>query len=166
MIKQIMIPVAAFAITATGASAFTSDRLTEIDLDLTSAQVEALEEAHELRVAGAERESVRAVLDEAGFDRESLRAVRSQVREYRQTVRAEIKAAVAAEDYEAFLAAAAGTKLADAVDSESDFERLVEAQALREAGDKEGAKAIMTELGIEKPEHRQGHRGHGERGEG
>ena len=48
MLKEIFIPVAAFAVTVTGASAFNADMLDKLDLDLTDTQISALEEAHEL----------------------------------------------------------------------------------------------------------------------
>lgn len=159
-----MIPVAAFAVTVTGASAFNSDMLEKLDLDLSSGQISALEEVHEMRVDGADRDELREVLEEAGLDRDDMREIHEASREYKQEHRAAVKAAVEAEDYDAFKDAVDGGPLDDAIDSEADFDKLVEAHELREAGDREGAKAIMDELGIERPE---GHKGgmSGERGQ-
>ncbi len=74
-----------------------------------------------------------------------------------KAVHAEVKAAVAANDYDAWASAVEDTKFAekhaDKI-NEDTFNKLVEAYSLREAGDKEGAKAIMQELGIKK------HKGH------
>ena len=48
MIKQIVIPAAAFLVTATAVSAYSNpDWLHNLDIDLTDDQVSALEEAHE-----------------------------------------------------------------------------------------------------------------------
>lgn len=165
MFKQIMIPVAAFAVTATSVSAFNTDMLDKIDVDLTSSQIAALEEVHDLRESGADRDEVKAVLEAADLDRDTLREIRDATREYKKGVRAEIMTAVEAEDYEAFLEAVEGTRLAGVIDTEAAFERFVEAHDLRDEGDKEGARAILDELGIERPDHdRKNHdrRGGGE----
>jgi hypothetical protein len=54
--------------------------------------------------------------------------------------------------------------MAEAIDSETDFTKLVEAHELREAGDHDGARAIMEELGLEGRGGFGGF-GHGPRGE-
>lgn len=163
--KKLFIPVAAFAITATSVSAYSSDIFEKINIDLSSDEIAALETAHELRKEG-DRDGAIEVLEDAGLGREDLQEIRQAVREYRQEVRAEVREAVENEDYDDFIDAAAGTKLGEAIESESDFELLLEAKELRDAGDKEGAKAIMEELGIERPgKHKHGWRGGSERGE-
>jgi len=48
MIKQLIIPVAAFAVTATAVSAFNTDFLESIDVDLTDDQISALVESREI----------------------------------------------------------------------------------------------------------------------
>lgn len=153
MFTKIMLPVAAFAVTATSASAFHNTNILEqIDVDLTSAQIEVLESVHEMREDGADRSEIREALEDAGLDRDTMKEIREAVREIRQTVREAIKAAVAADDYDAFLEAAAGTKLGEVIDTESEFDRLVEAWGLKEDGDREGARAIMDDLGLERPD--------------
>jgi len=168
MLKQILIPMAAFAVTVTGVSAFNSDMLEKLDIDLSDTQVSALEEAHELREAGADREEVREVLSDAGVDRETLKEIREAAHEYRQAMHEEVKAALDAEDYDAYKDAVEGTHRADLIDSETDFLKLIEAHELREAGDHEAAREIMEELGFERPEGKGfGERGHrGGEGEG
>lgn len=162
-----MIPVAAFAVTATGVSAFNPDALDRVDVAITDNQVAALEEAHALRQAGADRSEIKEVLEATGLDRETMKEIRSAVHEAQQETREAVKAAVAAvaaEDYQAFLEVAPD-RLLTAIASESDFALLLEAAELRAAGDKEGAQDIMSELGIEKPDREgKGLRG-GERGE-
>lgn len=160
MMKQIMIPVAAFAVTVTGASAFNTDMLDKIDVDLSSTQIEALEAAHELRVSGADRAEVMEVLEDAGVDADTRQEIRAAAKEVRTETREAISEAVADQDYDAFVEAIEGTPLADAIDSEADFETFLEARELRQSGDREGAAELMAELGIEKPEGR----GHGHRG--
>lgn len=166
MLKQIMIPVAAFAVTVTGASAFNSDLLDKIDVDLTDSQISALEEAHELRIDGADREEVKNYLEENGIDEDTMKEVREAVHEVRHESREALREAVENDDYDAFLTAITDTPLADAIDSESDFETFKEAHELRQAGDHEGAQELMAELGIEKPEGRGDRGGHGPRGQG
>ena len=65
----------------------------------------------------------------------------------------EVKAAIEANDYAAFQAAAGGSRKAEKIDTAEKFAQLVEIHALREAGDTEAAKALKEELGI----------GHGDR---
>ena len=69
----------------------------------------------------------------------------------RESHGAEVRAAVEAGDYQAYLAATAGAPFADQVD-ENFFETIGEAHELREAGDHEGAKALMESLGLTPPE--------------
>jgi len=160
MIKETVVAVAAFAVTATGASAFTGDMLEKVDLDFSEVQIAALGEAHELRQAGADKAEMKEVLEAAGLERADMQELKAAVREVRSEQRAAVRAAIEAEDYEAFLTVVGDRVLAQAINSEADFILLVEANELREAGEKEEAKAIMAELGIERPE---GHKG-GERG--
>lgn len=160
MLKQILIPVAAFAVTATAASAFNADMLEHIDVELTDNQISALEEAHELRISGADREEVRAHLEEAGIDRSTMHEIMEATREVRDTQREAIKTALDNDDYDAFLTAIADSPLADAIDSEADFETFKEAHERKEAGDFNGAEELLAELGIERPighGHRDGH---------
>ena len=169
MMKQLFIPVTAFAVTATSVSAFNTDILDKIDVDLSSDQVAALEAVHELRMEGADRTEIIAVLDDADLDRETMHEIRTAAREYRTTMREEIHAAIDDEDYDAFQDAIEGTRLEDTINSESDFKKIVEAHELKEAGDREGAKEIFEELGLERPEHKKGkgaHRGGEGRGFG
>ena len=71
-----------------------------------------------------------------------------------------IHEAITNSDYEAFAEIASETPFAESI-SEETFAKLVEAHALREAGDKEGARAIMEELGIKKIGHKAHFRGDG-----
>ena len=154
MIKHIMIPVAAFMVTATGVSAFNSDILEKINVNLSTSQIEALEESHELREAGDY---------EAEIDRDTMHEIRSAMHEYRMEMREAVKEAVENSDYEAFQSAIAETPLAEQITSEEDFEQFVEAHELMADGEFEAAKEIFAELGIEKKGHKGGFGG-GHRG--
>lgn len=164
MMKNILIPVAAFAVTVTGASAFTGgDWAEKLDIDLTDAQLSALEQAKEVREES--REEAKQILEDAGLDEETMQSIREAMHEAREENRAEVKAAIEAGDYEAFKTAIEDSPLAEKITSEADFEKFAEAHELMEAGDREAAKEIMDELGIEKMGKGHG-KGHGQMGEG
>ena len=96
-----------------------------------------------------------------------MREIRSAVHEYRLQMREAIEAAIENNDFEAFVTAVTGTPLEDSITSEADFEQFVAAHELMSEGEFEAARAIMDELGIEKPGHGM-HKGlgHGHRGGG
>ena len=148
--KALLIPLAAFAVTVGTAQAFNPEVLERAGL--SNEQISAFEEAHELRKAG-DRDAARDVIAEAGIDEEVMENIREAMKEWRADHREAIKEAVENEDYEAFLAAVEGSPLADIITTEADFALFVEAHELRESGDREGAKAIFDELGIEKKRH-------------
>ena len=153
----LFIPIAALALSASTAAAFNEDILERAGL--SSSQIEAFSEARELKKAG-ERDAARDVLVEAGIDEETLREIRTALKEERREARSAIKEAIDAEDYNAFTAAVAGLPFSEKITSESDFEKLVQAHALKAAGDREAAAEIYAELGIEKKKFGHGkHRG-------
>lgn len=167
MIKQLLIPVAAFAVTATSAAAFGNIDWSEVSIDLSDTEISALEEAQEIRKVA--REEAASVLEEAGIDEARMQEIREAMHEERHAAREAVKAAIAAGDYDAFLDAVGDTPMAEQITSEADFEKLMEAHELMESGDREAAKEIMDELGFEGP--RGGDkgfggpgRGHGDRG--
>lgn len=165
MLKQLFIPVAAFAVTVTGAAAFGNVDWSEVDADLTSSEITALEEAQDIREAA--REEAQSVLEDAGIDDERMREIHESMHGAREAAHEAMRSAIEAEDYDAFLEAIADTPFADAITSEEDFEKFVEVHELRESGDHEGAEEIMSELGIERPEGgRGGHGGFGGPGKG
>lgn len=149
--KKIIIPglfLGALLATGATASAFYPGTL---DLaafaDFSDTQKAAIEDAFEIRQT-AEAEAT-AVLDAAGVDRE---AMHEAMHEYRDVQREAFDAALEANDYEAFAELVANTPMADDLTQEV-FAKLVEAHTLREAGDDDGARAIMealkTDLGVE-----------------
>lgn len=142
--KSLLIPLAAFAVTVTSASAFSPDLLRRAGLN--NSQIAAFEEAKELKEAG-NKEAARDVLLAAGIDEEVIRQVREAMREHKNA----ILAAIEDDDYEAFLEAINGTAFSDFIDSEDEFDRLVEAYGLMQTGDREGVKDIFEELGLTGP---------------
>ncbi|MAZ66165.1 MAG: hypothetical protein CMF25_03565 [Kangiellaceae bacterium] len=155
--KALLIPIAAFAVTVTGASAFNSEVL--VKAGLNTDQVAAFERAHELRMEG-DKEAARELIMGAGIDMETMHSIRDAMHEHQQEMRSVIDDAVEARDYAAFIEAVEGSPVADIVTSEDDFKRFVQAHELRAEGDKEAAQAIMNDLGFEPKEGRmKGHAG-------
>lgn len=162
--KALLIPIAAFAVTVTGASAFNSSVLENAGLD--TQQIAAFEQAHELRKDG-DKEGARDILVDAGIDMDTMHSVRDAMKEHREEMHEAVKEALEEGDYDAFLNAVENSPLADKIDSLEEFELFMEAHELREAGDRDGAREIMEELGFEGKMHGRGHgkgQGKGERG--
>lgn len=167
MLKKIMIPVAAFAFTVTAASAFQgTEMLSKLNIGLTDAQTSALEEAHAIREEAHIK--AKAVLDNAGIDETKMQEIHAAMRELHKVQHDAMKAALESNDYAAFIEAIKDSPLADTIDTEAEFTKLKEAHKLMEAGDKDGAKVIMDELGLEgKGGFGGGHGGpHGKMGSG
>lgn len=156
--SYLLLPIAAFALSATGVAAFNPDLLEKAGL--TEEQVAAFTVAHELRKEG-DKEGARDTLIEAGVDLDTLDEVRKTMRAERKVHHEAIQSAISNGDYEAFKEVVEYGPLMDAITSESDFEKLVEAHALREAGDHEAAIELFNELGLERP---HGHGGKHDRG--
>lgn len=152
--KSLLIAIAALALTATGAQAFSSNAL--ITAGLTEDQQAAFEVARELRQEG-DKTGARNVLVEAGIDEDTLKKVHIAIQAERHAKEEAMTAALTANDFAAFTIAIHDSPLADVVTTEADFQSFKEARDLMESGDKEAAKVIFDELGV--PE-RQGGRGH------
>ncbi len=155
--KSLLIAIAALALTATGAQAFSSNAL--ITAGLSEEQRAAFVVARELREEGDVR-GARDVLVQAGIDEVTIEKVRSAMKEEYQTQHAAIRAAVLANDFAAFTLAIKDSPLSDLIVTEDDFAAFTEAHALMDAGDNDAATAIFTELGFTDAHHRH----HGGRG--
>ena len=90
--KALLITIAAFAVTVTGAQAFNSQVLE--DAGLTSDQVSAFEQAHELRKEG-DKEAAKEVIVEAGIDMDAMHAVRDAKKNHRKEKHTAIGEAIA-----------------------------------------------------------------------
>jgi hypothetical protein len=143
--KALLIPLAAFALTATGVSAFNGEVL--VKAGLSQEQISAFEQAHELRKEG-DKESARAVLEEAGIDLKTMESVRKAMHDYKDSMRTSLDSAVAAGDYEAFKKAIEGSPLADIITTEEDFKAFSDAHNLHKEGEHQAAQEIMEDLGL------------------
>jgi DNA-binding transcriptional MerR regulator len=150
MIKKIMIPVAAFAVTATAVSAFNGDVLRQLDTDLTETQISTLEKVSALRQNGASRDEIKNALSEAGIDHDTMKEIRTAMHDQREKMHDAIESALETKDYEAFMLAVVGSPLAEIITSKEAFDKITEAHALKESGDHEAARAIMDELGMKR----------------
>ena len=155
--KSLLIAIAALALTATGAQAFNSHALITAGLSLE--QQAAFEVARELREEG-DVTGARNVLVKAGIDEVAIEKVRSAMQAERDAEHKAIRAAIRADDFNAFTVAIKDSPLADLIITTADFVAFKEAHELMDSGDKAGAKAIFTELGLpESHHHKHGGRG-------
>lgn len=144
--KALLIPLAAFALSATGVSAFNSEVLQRAGL--SQQQISAFEEAHELRMEG-DKEAAREVLQEAGIDLQTMESVREAMHAYKEAQRTAIDDAVENNDFEAFKKAIEGSPLVDIIITQEDFEIFRDAHRLHAEGDHKAAMAAMEELGVD-----------------
>ncbi len=153
-LRNILIPVVASMIVVGTTSAFSPKMIEK--LTVSEDVKEVLVEAHEMKEAGSTREEVKEYLESEGITSEVRKGIKEEMKEVRKIHWAEVSDALESKDYGAFQAATSEGKLSQNITTEADFLRLAEAHELRIDGDKEGAKEIMKELGIE----HKGKRGH------
>lgn len=140
--KSLLIAIAAFAVTATGAQAYVGTQNFS-QLGLSTQQVQAFSQARDLRRKG-EVEKARDVLLEAGVTEDTLSTLRTATHTSHQAVHE----AVLANDYEAFKLAIVGTPLADIITTEADFADFKKAHDLKSEGKISEAKELYGELGL------------------
>jgi hypothetical protein len=159
--KSLLIAIAALALTATGAQAFTGETL--LQAGLTESQLAAFEVARELRAEG-DQAGARDILVEAGIDETIIERVRSVLSADHRAKHDAMHAALEAGDYEAFLTAVVDSPLADIITTEADFKQFKEAHELKTAGDQAGAASIFRDLGLPESPTRRGGSHHGHNG--
>ena len=152
--KSLLIAIAAFAVTATGAQAFVGTNYL-VQAGLSQTQVEAFTQARELRLKGKSEEA-RDLLLEAGLDEDAMDSIRAAAR----AAHVAVQAAIENEDFAAFRTATEGTPLYDIITTEADFKLFVEAHDLRTEGKYEEAREIFDELGVPARD-KKGHHGRG-----
>ncbi len=140
--KSLLIAIAAFAVTATGAQAYVGTKNFS-QLGLSTEQVQAFTQARDLRRKG-EVEKARDVLLEAGVTEDTLASLRTATHASHQA----IHEAVLANDYDAFKEAIVGTPLADIITTEADFADFKKAHDLKAEGKISEAKEIFADLGM------------------
>jgi hypothetical protein len=138
--KSLLIAIAAFAVTATGAQAYVGTHYSQ-QLGLSSVQVQAFQQARDLRRKG-EVEKARDVLVQAGVDEDTMASLRHASHEA-------IHEAVAQNDFAAFQAAVKDTPLFDLVNTEADFALFKQAHELKENGKFVEAKLILDDIGLQ-----------------
>ena len=119
---------------------------------VTQENFDTLVQAHELMEAG-DKEGAKALLEEAGIKRPGKFKGHGQRGQKFQ----EVREAVESGDYTAWAEAMANHPNAEIEINEATFATLQEAHELMEAGDKEGAKALLEEAGIKRPGKFKGH---------
>jgi ABC-type transport system substrate-binding protein len=119
--------------------------------EFSAEQKAALKQARELHKQGKHDEAI-ALLESAGLpDRPMMgRRMPGQVPPEMREHRADVREAVLNGDYAAFQELTKDAPFASKID-EATFNTLHEAAKLREAGDLEGAKALLDEAGIKPP---------------
>lgn len=140
--KSLLIAIAAFAVTATGAQAYVGASYLK-QSGLSIQQVEAFNEARELRRKG-EIEKARDVLLEAGVNEETV----ASLRQASHSSHLAIHEAVLAGNFTAFKLAVEGTPLYDIITTEADFELFKQAHNLKLGGRFTEAKEILANLGV------------------
>lgn len=111
--------------------------------ELTDAQKTVLDQMHDLRMDGKFDEA-NALREQSGLPQMGRgRGQSAEMQAHREVV----QTALENNDYQAFLTAIDGTPREEGMTPEI-FAKMREAHTLREAGDFDGARAIMDELGI------------------
>ncbi len=141
--KALLIPLAAFALSATGVSAFNSDVL--IQAGLTDTQVGAFESARELRKEGHEGKA-RELLIKSGVTLETIESIREAVRIQKKVFYEAVDAAVRSNNYDAFKEVIKSLPLADIITSKDDFEIYVQAHQYYQEGEVGKAAETAKEL--------------------
>lgn len=111
-------------------------------LKLNEDQKETLREARSLHHSGGPEEALE-FLENSNLPDEIIQKIKDRHNRHEA-----IREAVENEDYDSFRDLVEDDKLGQIIDTEEEFEKFVEAHDLREAGDKEGARKILDELGI------------------
>lgn len=118
-----------------------------------------LKEIHQAKreAKKANREEVRAAVEAGDYSQlpEGSNITESKFDEMvaHKAEREAIKATVEAGDYAEFQSLVSADSPLSVIDTEAEFARLQDLHEAREADDKETAKVIAEELGIEKPDH-------------
>lgn len=144
--KSLLIPIAAFALSATGVSAFNPDVLQNVGL--SDDQISAFEDARGLRQEG-QLEKARDVLKNAGITVETMERMRKAIQKQRETIRTAIDQTVETDNYLAFKEAVVNLPLYDIITSKEDFELFKQAHELHRQGENTQTYTILDELGFD-----------------
>ena len=142
--KALLVPIAAFALTMTSAHAFNTDVLQKAGLN--EEQIAAFEVAHELQKEG-DKNGARDILLAADIDLETMKSIRRVMHEQRHSMQQATHDALAANDFAAFKVAIEGSPIADIVTTEADFAAFREVYHLKQTGEHDAARTMLSELG-------------------
>jgi hypothetical protein len=156
--KSLLIAIAAFAVTATGAQAYVGTKYID-KANLSVTQRDAFSEAKKLKRSG-DVEGARDLLVGAGITDETIESMRKAAHESRQA----LHDAIDDKDFAAFREAVKGTPLYDLVTSEEDFKLFLTAHDLKKEGKSDEAQVIFDDLGIA-PKDKSMREGRGFKGE-
>jgi hypothetical protein len=146
--KPLLIAIAAMAVTTTNVNAHHSTEALK-QAGLSSEQIEALAEAHELRQAG-DWQAARDTLVEAGIDESVLQSLKTIRQDWRQDDHEKLRTIMGTGDFEQFKEYASERPIGDIITTPEEFELLREAHTLRQTGNRAEAKHILRELGFER----------------
>ncbi|MFT5180034.1 MAG: hypothetical protein ACI9GH_000330 [Candidatus Paceibacteria bacterium] len=150
----ITLSILAFLLLSAGGVAYAASEEGFHKMNLTEEQKEVLEEARELKEEG-DLKGARELIKESGivFPKKHHKYSEELMEKHE-----DIREAVENGDYDLFLELTEDSPRHIEI-NEDTFNRLVEAHALRQAGDHEGAREIMEELGLDKHPRFGGHHG-------
>lgn len=124
--KALLIPIAAFALSATSVSADNTSLLQRAGL--SNRQIQAFQIARRVQEDG-DKNKARSILENAGIDIAVIESVRDAASQEKLAMEDAIATAIKSNDYQAFKAAISGSPLADIVNTESEFRLFAEAHA-------------------------------------
>lgn len=152
--KSLLIAVAAFALSTTGAQAYGGAILQRAKL--TEEQQAAFAVARELQQSG-EVEKAKEVLVAAGIDAETIERIREAIKAERAESQAAIIEALENDDFEAFMVAIADTPLSDLIFTESEYNQFKTAYESQGTADKHALREAFFDIGGVPHGHRRGH---------
>lgn len=141
---KITLPALAFLLLSVGTAYAASDQGFQRFTNLSDTQRDVLEESRELRQDG-DWEAARELVENAGIDIPRFR--RGPASEEMMEKHEAVRLAIENDDYDSFLELTEDSPMQVEI-SEDDFNKIVEAHALRVAGDYDGARKIMEDSSL------------------
>jgi hypothetical protein len=151
--KSLLIAIAAFAVTTTGVHAYGGVKTMQ-RAGLNESQVQAIQEARELKLIGHDDEA-RKRLVQAGVDAETLEKLKRMAKE----TLSDIHAALIDDDFESFIELIKESPLADIISSKTEYNDFRDAYLERQASRLEKNEEKINDRGerLKKPMHHRHH---------
>jgi hypothetical protein len=150
--KSLLIAIAAFAVTTTGVQAYGGAKIMQ-RIGLDDVQVQAIEEARELRLTGHEAAAWQK-LKEAGIDEDTLQLVKTAARQHKL----DLDTAIEEDDYDLFKEIIKDTPLGEVVTNQSEYEEFRDAYIERRASRSERRADSYRHGWFGEPLHKRHHR--------